>query len=43
MKAPARGQYDAFGTPMPVKTPVDFQKKLQEQKEEQNKAMKKLI
>ena len=26
-----RAQYDAVGTPMPVKTPVDFQKRLKEQ------------
>jgi len=25
-----RAQYDKFGTPMPVKTPIDFQKRLKE-------------
>jgi len=29
-----RKQYDQFGTPMPVKTPVDFKKRLAAQAEE---------
>jgi len=28
-KAMLRKQFDAYGTPMPVKTPVDFAKRLQ--------------
>lgn len=38
-----RKQFEAFGTPMPVKTPIDFKKRLQEQKEDTKKAQKKLI
>jgi len=33
-KAALRKQYDQFGTPMPVKTPVDFKKRLAAQAEE---------
>ena len=42
-RAMLRKQYDKFGTPMPVKTPVNFAARLKEQQEEQRKAMKKLI
>ena len=37
-----RAQYDAVGTPMAVKTPIDFQKRLKEQEIEQKQAVKKL-
>lgn len=36
-------QLDAFGTPMVVKTPLDFKKRLEEQKEDTKKAQTKLI
>ena len=38
-----RKQYDAVGTPMTVKSAIDFQSRLKEQQEETRKAMKKLI
>lgn len=38
-----RKQFDQFGTPMPCKTPVDFKKRLAEQKDDTAKAAKKLI
>lgn len=38
-----RAQLDVFGTPMPVKTPVNFDQRLAMQKESNNAAQKKLI
>jgi len=38
-----RPQLDVFGTPMPVKTPVNFEQRLVSQKESTNAAKKKLL
>ena len=40
---PSPRQYDSYGTPMAVKTPVDFQKVQAEQKKTNAAMLKKLI
>ena len=42
-KAVLRKKYEMVGTPMPVKTPIDFKKRMIEQKDANKKAMRKLI
>jgi len=39
----SRPQLDVFGTPMPVKTPINFEQRLAMQKESTRAAQKKLI
>lgn len=37
-----RQQLDVFGTPMPIKSPINFERHLDKQKESNKAAMKKL-